>query len=257
MSPSLGYEPPEESPDDIANATTWRSRIVGHGTEDPMQLVANPRNWRVHPKAQQDALENVLDQVGWVASVMVNRQTGFVVDGHARVALAITRGEPRIPVDYVDLTESEEGVIMATFDPIAAMAATDKDALERLLQSTAEANENITTLISDIAEREGIQSLDVLGPDSITGAARENNNMQKLNSGDGEMMNFTWGSIMVAIDRSIYERVWDVINDTERFPERRDGLRALLDCGLDALGENGPVTVIDADDDEESDDADE
>ena len=34
----------------------WRSRIVGSGTEEPTQLLANPRNWRTHPKAQQDAL---------------------------------------------------------------------------------------------------------------------------------------------------------------------------------------------------------
>jgi len=28
----------------------WRSRIVGEGEEAPDQLLANPDNWRVHPK---------------------------------------------------------------------------------------------------------------------------------------------------------------------------------------------------------------
>jgi hypothetical protein len=66
----------------------WRNRIVDQGTESPAALVADLQNWRTHPKAQQDALAGVLDQVGWVQQVLVNRRSGFVVDGHARVALA-------------------------------------------------------------------------------------------------------------------------------------------------------------------------
>ena len=69
-----------------APAGTWRNRIVGSGEEAPDQLLANPGNWRVHPKAQQDALAGALDAVGWVGQVLVNRRSGCVVDGHARVA---------------------------------------------------------------------------------------------------------------------------------------------------------------------------
>jgi len=48
----------------------WRNRIVGSGEEAPDQLLANPANWRIHPKAQQDALAGALDQVGWVQQVL-------------------------------------------------------------------------------------------------------------------------------------------------------------------------------------------
>jgi hypothetical protein len=34
----------------------WRSRIVGHGEEDPTLLLANPANWRTHPPRQREAL---------------------------------------------------------------------------------------------------------------------------------------------------------------------------------------------------------
>ena len=61
---------------------------MGSGEEAPDQLLANPSNWRVHPKAQQQALAGILGQVGWVQQVLVNRRTGHVVDGHLRVALA-------------------------------------------------------------------------------------------------------------------------------------------------------------------------
>ena len=107
--------------------TTWRNRIIGSGEEAPDQLLANPANWRIHPKAQQGALAGALDAVGWVQQVLVNRRSGFVVDGHARVALALSRGEPTVPVLYVDLNPDEEALVLATLDPIGAMAKRDDE----------------------------------------------------------------------------------------------------------------------------------
>lgn len=117
---------------------TWRNRIVGSGEEKPSDLVANPRNWRVHPMKQGAALEEVLDRVGWVAQVLVNRRTGVVVDGHLRVALAVRRDEASIPVVYVDLDESEEALILATLDPLGAMALTDAELLRALAAEVVE-----------------------------------------------------------------------------------------------------------------------
>jgi hypothetical protein len=84
--------------------TAWRNRIVGTGEEAPDQLLANPDNWRTHPGPQRDALRGSLTEVGWVQQVMVNRRTGFVMDGHARVEEALSRHEPAVPVLYVDLS---------------------------------------------------------------------------------------------------------------------------------------------------------
>jgi hypothetical protein len=110
----------------------WRNRIVGQGTEAPEQLLANPRNWRVHGKTQQAALNGVLDEVGWVQQILVNQRTGHVVDGHLRVTLALRRNEPTVPVIYVDLTEQEEALVLATLDPIGALAGTTIVAAEQL-----------------------------------------------------------------------------------------------------------------------------
>ena len=52
----------------------------------------------------------------------MNQRSGFVVDGHARVALALSRGEATVPVLYVDLEPEEEALVLATLDPISAMA---------------------------------------------------------------------------------------------------------------------------------------
>jgi len=116
-----------------ATAPTWRNRITGSGQEAPDQLLANPANWRVHPRAQQDALAGALDAVGWVQQVLVNQRTGFVVDGHARVALALRHDEATVPVLHVDLEPAEEALVLATLDPISAMAGRDEDKLRALL----------------------------------------------------------------------------------------------------------------------------
>lgn len=118
----------------------WRNRIVGNGEEDPEQLLANPKNWRIHPKGQQKALEGILKEVGWVQQVIVNRTTGFVVDGHARVAMAISRGE-MVPVVYVELSEEEETLVLATLDPLAAMAGTDEALLGELAAGMSDAHQ--------------------------------------------------------------------------------------------------------------------
>lgn len=113
--------------------TAWRNRIVGSGEEAPDQLVANPKNWRIHPKTQQDALAGALDQVGFVQPVMVNQRTGLVVDGHLRVELALSRGEPSVPVNYVDLSPEEEALVLVSLDPLSAMAGQDDEKMRQLM----------------------------------------------------------------------------------------------------------------------------
>jgi hypothetical protein len=117
----------------------WQSRIVDQGEVDPAELKANPQNWRKHPEAQMKALAGVLAEVGFVQNVIVNRRTGRLVDGHARVAAALEQGAKKIPVVYVDLSEQEEEVVLASLDPLAGMATKDGRKLKDLL-STAEAN---------------------------------------------------------------------------------------------------------------------
>ncbi len=129
----------------------WRDRIVGQGHESPGDLIPNERNWRTHPKAQRQALAGVLDQVGIVSAVMVNRRTGRLVDGHLRVELAIARGEPTVPVSYVDLSPEEEAIVLASLDPLAAMAGADDEKLRALLADVSVDSEALAAMLSGIA----------------------------------------------------------------------------------------------------------
>ena len=155
----------------IANTTPkapsapWRSRIVGSGEEAPDQLVANPRNYRTHPAAQRDALRGSLSEVGWVQSVMVNRRTGHVVDGHARIEEAISRGEASVPVLYVDLDEEEERLVLATLDPIGAMAEQSSERLADLLAEITVDDAGLAALLADLAPpKAGLTDPDELPP---------------------------------------------------------------------------------------------
>lgn len=138
---------------------TWKNRIIGEGDEAPDQLLANPKNARRHPQAQQQALADVLDEVGVVQRVIVNQRTGYVVDGHARIALALRQGQPTIPVLYVDLDEREEALILATLDPISAMALYDAESLDGLLRVVDTGSAELQRLLTDLATDAGLYGL--------------------------------------------------------------------------------------------------
>lgn len=122
---------------------SWKIRIVGEGEADPNSLLLNPLNWRTHPKHQQEALAGMLGKVGWVQRVIVNKTTGNIVDGHARVMIARKRKEQCVPVIYVDLSIEEEKMVLATLDPLSAMATSDDDMLKNLVsQLNAQDNMN-------------------------------------------------------------------------------------------------------------------
>ena len=132
---------------------SWRNRIIGHGEEAPDQLLANPGNWRVHPKAQQAALAGAIEDIGFIRSVTVNRTSGHVIDGHLRVALALRNNEATIPVEYVEMSEAEEVEALLTLDPIAAMAAADKEKLDALLRDVATGSEAVQAMLAELAAK--------------------------------------------------------------------------------------------------------
>jgi hypothetical protein len=136
----------------------WRNRIVGYSDEPVDQLLANPLNFRVHPKQQQDALKGVLAEVGIVQNVLCNRTTGHVIDGHLRISLALRDGQATVPVTWVELSEDEEHLVLATIDPVAAMTATDADKLDELLREVCTGDAAVQQMLTELAERSGVIS---------------------------------------------------------------------------------------------------
>lgn len=135
----------------------WQSRIIGYDQKPASQFLANAKNWRLHPKHQQDALEGVLDEVGWVQNVIENVRTGNLIDGHLRISLALRKGDDTpIPVTLVDLDEAEEAKVLATLDPIAALATADSATLDELLREVDTERAALQQLLSDLAAAHGL-----------------------------------------------------------------------------------------------------
>lgn len=138
-------------PSDVVESDEgWRSAIADLTVEwvDPTDLLAHPLNARRHPGSQRDALRESLGRVGWVDIVKVNRRTGHVVDGHARIEEAISAGAP-VPVLYLDMDEEDERYVLATLDPIGALASYDADVLGQLKESIQIESAGVLAFLAD------------------------------------------------------------------------------------------------------------
>lgn len=145
----------------------WRNRITRTGDADPATLTPHPRNWRLHADAQRQALAGVLDDVGVVAPVLVNERNGYLLDGHLRRELALAAKVPSVAVTYVDLDEREELVVLATLDPLSAMADPDPEQLRGLLDAVQTSNDAVLAMLADLADQNELTALPE--PDDASG----------------------------------------------------------------------------------------
>jgi hypothetical protein len=130
-----------------------RNRIIASENVSPKDVKKNVLNFRKHPKKQRDALAATLQQIGWIQDVIVNKRTNTLIDGHLRLQIAIENKEATIPVKYVDLDESEEKLALATFDPISALAETEKQTLDALFRELPDAlPTEIQEMLSSLAD---------------------------------------------------------------------------------------------------------
>lgn len=154
----------------------YRNRIVGHAEVDPRELSPHPLNWRTHDDRQRYVLKGTMHEVGWVKDVIVNKHTGNIIDGHLRVSLAMEKGEASVPVTYIDISEDEEAMILATLDPIVELAGTDQFKLDALLESVRTDDLAIRALLDEISgatDEMTAEALEEEEEDVMTEAARE------------------------------------------------------------------------------------
>ena len=133
-----------------------RDRIKELRRVKASELIPNPKNWRTHPVAQQDALKGILAEVGFAGAVLARELddgTLMLIDGHMR-AEATTDQE--IPVLILDVDEAESDKLLATFDPIAAMAESDPHALDALLRNVDTGSEALQKMLAELADGAGL-----------------------------------------------------------------------------------------------------
>lgn len=142
------------------------NRIVGLEYIPANQLLANPLNARRHPSNQREALRGSLETLGWYDAVIMNRQTGYLIDGHARVEEQLSLDESQqLPVLVVDMTEEEEAQALASHDWITQMAVYDAEVLNELLSSFNSDNDAVQEMLSEMADKNNL--LETLPPDDF------------------------------------------------------------------------------------------
>jgi hypothetical protein len=132
-----------------------RDRIKELRRVPASQLRPNPKNWRTHPAAQQDSLKAVLAEVGYADALLAREMPDgglMLIDGHLR---AETTPDLEVPVLILDVDEAEADKLLATLDPLAAMAGADNAKLAEIVHSvktgSAALQEMLTKLAGDAA----------------------------------------------------------------------------------------------------------
>lgn len=133
-----------------------RDRIVELRRVPACDLRPNPRNWRTHPKAQADALRGVLAEIGFAGAELVRELedgTLQLIDGHLRAEVS---GDAPIPCLILDVTEAEADKLLATFDPLSAMAEVDVVKLDELLHEVQFSSQAVADMLTELAESAAI-----------------------------------------------------------------------------------------------------
>jgi len=89
----------------------------------------------------------VLQRIGYAGAVLARRLPDgrlMLIDGHLRVA---TTPDALIPVLVLDVSEAEADEILATYDPIGAMAQANPERLQQLLESVRPPEESLQELL--------------------------------------------------------------------------------------------------------------
>jgi len=124
------------------------------------ELRPSPANWRTHPEAQKNALRAILSEIGY-ADVLIARELRGgaleLIDGHLR---AETTPDEKVPVLILDVTKKEAAKLLASLDPMAAMAKADKDKLGDLLAEIETGSDDLQKMLDDLARQEGVAIAD-------------------------------------------------------------------------------------------------
>lgn len=131
------------------------------------QLRPNPKNWRIHPEAQQNALRGLLAEVGFADALLARELPDGsyeLIDGHLR---AETTPNLEVPVLVLDVNAEEADKLLASVDPIGAMAGRDDTKLRALLEGVTTRSDGLREMLANLAV-EANRKLQASAPEEST-----------------------------------------------------------------------------------------
>jgi hypothetical protein len=113
-----------------------RNRIKGHRRVRAGDLVPHEWNFRLHPDHQRAALQALYERIGFARSLLAYELPDGrlkLLDGHLRRDL-----DPDLEVDVevLDVNDDEARALLLSLDPLAALAETQTQLHQRLLELT-------------------------------------------------------------------------------------------------------------------------
>lgn len=147
---------------------TLKDRVVDFVRMPGTALQDNAGNWREHPDRQRAALNGVLSEIGIAGALTAyyserNGMTLTLIDGHLR------KGEHAAaewPVLVLDVTDEEADALLASIDPIAAMAQTNEAQLTALRTRLGEQSETLRQALDAAAATAGLKMQPAQGKDT-------------------------------------------------------------------------------------------
>src|SRR5262245_11015646 len=111
-----------------------RNRIKSHRRVRAGDLIPHEWNFRLHPEHQRAALQALYEEVGFARSLLAYELPDGrlkLLDGHLRRDLD---PELEVDVEILDVSEDEARVLLLIIDPLAALAETQEQIHQRLLE---------------------------------------------------------------------------------------------------------------------------
>ena len=129
-----------------------RDRIKSLRRVPAGKLKTSPKNWREHGEAQRSALRGALAEIGFADAVLARQlEDGSleIIDGHLR--LEEVPPEMKVPTLVLDVTEDEAATLLATLDPIGALAETNQEALAELIEGCRPETPELESFLDKLA----------------------------------------------------------------------------------------------------------
>jgi len=134
-----------------------RDRIKDLRRVSAKSLRPNPKNWRTHNTRQRNVLKGILAEIGYADALLARELPDGslqLIDGHLR---AETTPNQQVPVLILDLNDAEADKLLATLDPLAALAGTDQTILDDLLAQVETENIAVQEFLRSLTD---VQSYD-------------------------------------------------------------------------------------------------
>jgi hypothetical protein len=120
-----------------------RNRIKAHRRVRAGDLVPHELNFRLHPDVQRKALQALYAEIGFARSLLVYELPDDrlkLLDGHLRRDID---PDMEVDVEVLDVNDDEARALLLSIDPLAALAHTQQQLRDRLLELTPVSNADL------------------------------------------------------------------------------------------------------------------